>query len=298
MNSATHHTQYLDTIDRRRQASADYDALDDRRSEIRRHQREYPVGSEAYDELEAQIKIIDDELTLLNITKGELQVERDRLALIEAEGFDYVRPSRFVSRFLPALPKGTREAHKSIATLALPSTYWRTASLVVSVIVLLVLLQCIFVPSLVTFGLFSLIGPPSIYVMDSTTRIVIFAAIVLGACGMLGAQLTPRTGLSQSAITTVSQYVLGAEKWTWSQRLRSCLVYGLYDPTTILLPGVFVPARFILMLFVMHVYLRTVTTEGQSPAIAAAATVMEKSRRVLIIILCVLCILSGLLLVA
>lgn len=297
MDSATHHAQYLDTIDRRRETAAEYCNLDDRRSELRRHQRQYPVGSEAYNELDLKIKEIDGELAALDVTRNELGEERDRLMLIKAEGFDYVRPDSFINRFLPTLPKGTKEVDKGISTFSLPSSYWRTASLTAGIIVLAVLLLCIIMPSVAGFGTISLLGVPSIYVMDFVTRIVLASIFVSGAGVLFTVQVMPHTALSHSAIETTTRYVLGAERWTRSQRLQSCMTYALYSPANLLFPVLFTPVRFILMYFVMRTYLGSAITEGQSPAIAAAATVLSKSIRLLLIVLSIVYVISGVLLV-
>jgi hypothetical protein len=297
MDSATHHAIYTDVIDRRREAAAEYCNLDDRRSELRRHQRQYPVGSEAYNELDLKIKEIDGELATLDVTRSELGEERDRLMLVKAEGFDYVRPNSFINRFLPTLPKGTKEVDKGIATLSLPSSYWRTASLTAGIIVLVILLLCIIMPSVAGFGAVSLLSAPSIFAMDLVTRIVLASIFVSGAGVLFTVQVMPHTVLSCSAIGSTTQYVLGAEQWSRSQRLQSCIAYALYSPANLLYPVLFIPVRFILMYFVMRTYLNSAITEGQSPAIAAAATVLSKSIRLLLIALSIMYVIGGVLLV-
>ena len=297
MDSATHHAIYTDVIDRRREAVAEYRNLDDRRSELRRHQREYPIGSEAYNELDLKIKEIDEELATLDVTRTELGEERDRLMLVKAEGFDYVRPNSFVNRFLPTLPMGTKEVDKGITTLSLPSSYWRTASLTAGIIVLVILMLCIIMPSVAGFGAVSLLSAPSIFAMDLVTRIVLASICVCGGGVLFTVQVMPHAVLSCSAIETTTQYVLGAERWTKSQRLQSCMAYALYSPANLLFPVLFIPVRFILMYFVMRTYLNSVIAEGQSPAIAAAATVLSKSIRLLLIVLSIMYVIGGVLLV-
>lgn len=302
MDSATHHAQYLDTIDRRREVSDEFNSLDDQRSAIRRRQRDLPINSEEYKQLDAQIVTIDNELAKLKVTKNELSEERDRLALIKAEGFTYVRPASFVNRFLPAVPKGTKEVDRTVLQLSLPSTYWQptyqeAVSHLNRLIVTRTLLQLAFVALLVLLVAVLLPGALPILAVSATVRITLASILILGTGVMLGVQAMRHSNLGYSAIATTSRYTLGAEHWTHAQQLQSCWAYALYSPANLLLPVAFIPARLILMRFVMRTYLRMVITEGQSPAVAAAATVLSKTTTIPVIVLGILYVIGGVLLV-
>jgi len=302
MNSATHHATYTNISDRRRKATDEFNTLDDERSSLRRRQRDLATDSEEYTEIDGQIQVIDDKLILLDIERNELKAEQSRLLLIKAEGFDYRRPARFINRYLPRIRKGTKEVDESIYTFSLPPAHWQPAYLRAITWLGLAIVLLAPVQFLCICLLLSLVGPTvpaalSAIVMTAGVRYAIGGFFILGAGTLFGVQGMRHAGLGRSVVGTVSHYVLGAEHWTKNQQRQSCIAYALYTPVNLLLPVVLIPLRFMLMRFVMRTYLDSVITQGQSPAIAAAATHMSKTTSTLLIVLGVLYVVSGALLI-
>lgn len=282
LDSVTYHSQFMASAERSREASASRLDLVEKRSKLRNKLWELPTDAAEREALDIEIGLIDAELSLIDAERDEIQAERDKLELAKLEGFDYVRPGRLISRLLPAIPVGTKEIDEAIYKGEPASLYWRRSFLIVGAIALIVIALCFMMPSIALIGIMTPLGATT----TQTVNVLLMAAYFVLFSAILGTQLMRSPAFSRMTVITLSKYLLGAEQWTWSQRLRSCLVYSVAHPMILLAPIVLIPVRFILMYFVMGMYLRRTTSSSQSPAIAAAATMMHTTVRILTIAFC------------
>lgn len=196
----------------------------------------------------------------------------------------YRRPSVLSTKLLPPLPEGMRRIHqgrevdKILSTL--PSYRLPAFLLLIGVLSMLVLLLAlapilIISPLLVLFGLLNLLLPGVVAVVVATVIGMYPLWVVLttlGAILLLIKHRSVEAACLRGALREEQWFRSGAEGWTLSQKIASCVVfgwvhiYGLIYPVATLISACFAGG------VIMYVYQREYERSQDVTAATLAAT--------------------------
>jgi hypothetical protein len=227
----------------------------------------------------AQINV---ELDSCHDTLERFQRDQEQLEAEAEKGFDYVRPGRnIVNRFLPKVRQGVKDVDtKQLHEREYPRVLAVACAAIACILMALVAKFATWVLWGGYVGLVML--PPDFPVTD---RLVGFNAAIMAGTGVYlfalrALDVSP--WFDKTVVEVQARFVLDAESWTWWQRLRSCLVYAIFSPWTLVVAGLAIPIRFGIGLASTSVYLRRLNKgDGQNDAIMVSGRFVALFTRVM-----------------
>lgn len=249
----------------------------------------------------------DAKRTALETERDEIQTRRDDidralegLEAKEAEGFDFVRPKGWFNRFLPPIPNGVKEV-KDTGVIRLG----RFSSALLAGCITLAALFLVTLPQLASWTLTT--GPLYLATLGSEPsqtmsdkELGFFGAYGIGVSVALVLFATVTQTLTHRAVFNRQlRFFHGAAEWTFRQKLRACVAYGLSGTWVMFCPLLLVPVAIGLGAVRMAIYVRLLKRHGHSEqAVAAAVQATHAFARSMMVLGGFVCLFGALLLLS